>query len=146
MKSFICWISPKSKENWDICKQNNMWGIGKNSNVANDHCKKISKGDRLYIWVGDLGYVASAEVTVDRPIYVDNVNITAPWRGDYSYLIPWKITKELNKPVYLKFNLPGQVQEITNVKQGVTISGFFEINEDQSKALENIFEQNFKKY
>ena len=55
MKSFICWISPKTKENWEICKENNMWGIGKNSNVANDHCRKISKGDKLYIWVGDFG-------------------------------------------------------------------------------------------
>ena len=75
MKSFICWISPKSKENWDICKKNNMWGIGKNSNVANNHCRKISNGDKLYIWVGDIGYVASAEVTVDKPIFVDGVNI-----------------------------------------------------------------------
>ena len=141
MKSFICWISPKSKENWDICKENNMWGIGKNSNVANDHCRKISKGDKLYIWVGDLGYVAAAEVTVDRPIFVDGKNVIAPWKGDYSYLIPWKIIKELNNPVYLKFNLPGQVQEETKVKQGVTISGFFEINAEQSTVLEEIFEK-----
>ena len=141
MKSFICWISPKSKENWDICKKNNMWGIGKNSNVANNHCRKISKGDKLYIWVGDIGYVASAEVTVDKQIFVDGVNITAPWTGDYSYLIPWQINRELKTPVYLKFNLPGQVQELTKVKQGVTISGFFEIHSDQKKALEEIFEQ-----
>ena len=141
MKSFICWISPKTKENWDICKENNMWGIGKNSNVANAHCRKISKGDKFYIWVGDLGYVASAEVAVDRPIFVDGKNVTAPWKGDFSYLIPWKMIKELNKPVYLKFNLPGKVQEETKVKQGVTNGGFFEISVDQSKALEEIFEQ-----
>ena len=43
--------------------------------------------------------------------------------------------------MYLNFNLPGQVQEETKVKQGVTISGFFEINAEQSTVLEEIFEK-----
>jgi len=140
MKNYICWISPKNKENWDICKEHSMWGIGKNSPVANNHCKKIRKGDRLYIWVGGLGYVATAEVVVNRPIFVDNVNFTAPWKGQFSYLIPWKIIKELEKPIYLNFNLPGKVQEKTKIEQGKTNGGFCEINEYQSEALQEIFE------
>ena len=139
MKSFVCWISPNSKENWEICKSYNQWGIGKYSPVANSHAQKISRGDRLFIWVGGIGYVGMAEVDIHRPLEVNERN-KAPWKGEYSFTIPWKIIKELEKPVYLKFDKQAQIQEKTKIKQGPTISGFFQIDEEQTKGLLEIFE------
>ena len=90
MKSFVCWISLNSKENWEICKSYSQWGIGKYSPIANSHAQKISRGDRLFIWVGGIGYVGMAEVDIHRPLEVNEMN-KAPWKGEYSFTIPWKI-------------------------------------------------------
>ena len=140
MKSFVCWISPHSKENWEICKSYNQWGIGKDSNVANSHAQKISRGDLLFIWVGDIGYVGMAEVDIHRPLEVNEKN-KAPWEdGPYSFTIPWQMIKELERPVYLKFDKQTRFQEKTKIKQGVTNGGFFQIDEEQTKALLEIFE------
>ena len=139
MSSFVCWVSSSSQENYDICKETQQWGIGKNSVVANNHVAKVKKGDKLYIWVGGKGYVGVAESTVDAPIPVTD-SIDVPWEGEYSFLLPWKLIKELDEPIYLKFlRNEGQIQETTGISQGVTLSGFFEVTEAQAAELEKIF-------
>ena len=45
MSSFVCWVSSSSQENYDICKETQQWGIGKNSGVANSHVAKVKKGE-----------------------------------------------------------------------------------------------------
>ncbi len=140
MSSFVCWVSASSIENYDLCVETEQWGIGKSSGVANSHAKKIKKGDKLYIWVGGKGYVGVAEVNSDGPVEVTK-ETKVPWEGEYSYTIPWKLIKELENPIYLEFpRKDGQVQIITGIPQGVTISGFFEINKNQTSALEKLFE------
>lgn len=139
MSSFVCWVSSSSQENYDICKETQQWGIGKNSGVANSHVSKVKKGDKLYIWVGGKGYVGVAESTVDAPIPVTDA-VDVPWEGEYSFLLPWRLIKELDEPIYLKFlRNEGQIQETTGISQGVTISGFFEVTEAQATELEKIF-------
>ena len=140
MSSFVCWVSSSSTQNYDLCVKTQQWGIGKSSGVANSHARKIQRGDKLYIWVGGKGYVAVAEVDSDGPIEVSE-ETNVPWEGDYSYVIPWNMLKELDNPIYLEFpRESGQVQIITGIPQGVTISGFFEINNSQASALEKLFE------
>ena len=140
MSSFVCWVSSSATQNYDLCVKTQQWGIGKSSGVANSHARKIQRGDKLYIWVGGKGYVALAEVDSDGPIEV-NEETNVPWEGEYSYVIPWNILRELDNPLYLEFpRESGQVQIITGIPQGVTISGFFEINNSQSSALEKLFE------
>ena len=140
MSSFVCWVSSSTTQNYDLCVKTQQWGIGKSSGVANSHARKIQRGDKLYIWVGGKGYVAVAEVDSDGPIEV-NEETNVPWEGEYSYVIPWNILRELDNPIYLEFpRESGQVQIITGIPQGVTISGFFEINNSQSSALEKLFE------
>ena len=139
MSSFVCWISSSSQENYDICKETQQWGIGKNSGVANSHVAKVKKGDKLYIWVGGKGYIGVAESTVDAPIPVTDA-VDVPWEGEYSFLLPWRLIKELDEPIYLKFlRNEGQIQETTGISQGVTISGFFEVTEAQAAELKKIF-------
>lgn len=140
MSSFVCWVSSSATQNYDLCVKTEQWGIGKSSGVANSHARKIQRGNKLYIWVGGKGYVAVAEVDSDGPIEV-NEETNVPWEGEYSYVIPWNILRELDNPIYLEFpRESGQVQIITGIPQGVTISGFFEINNSQSSALEKLFE------
>jgi 5-methylcytosine-specific restriction endonuclease McrA len=138
--SFVCWVSVNSTQNYDLCKATEQWGIGKNSAVANSHAQRVQKGDTLYIWVGGKGYVAVAEVTADNAIKVSE-KTEIPWEGEYSYVIPWKLIKELNNPIFLEFPRENrQIQTITGIPQGVTISGFFQIDKNQSLALEKLFE------
>ena len=140
MSSFVCWVSSSAPENYDLCIKTQQWGIGKSSEVGNNHARKIQRGDKLYIWVGGKGYVAVAEVDSDGPIEVSE-ETNVPWEGEYSYVIPWNILRELDNPIYLEFpRESGQVQIITGIPQGVTISGFFEINNSQASALEKLFE------
>ena len=139
MGSFVCWVSSNSQENYDICKETSQWGIGRNSGVANSHVQKVKKGDKLYIWVGGKGYVGLAESAVDNPIPITDSD-KVPWEGDYSYLLPWNFIKELENPIYLRFMRDeGQIQELTGISQGITISGFFEINENQASELDKLF-------
>ena len=139
MGSFVCWVSSNSQQNYDICKETSQWGIGRNSGVANSHVQKVKKGDKLYIWVGGRGYVGVAESAVDNPIPVTDSD-KVPWDGDYSYLLPWNFIKELENPIYLRFMRDeGQIQELTGISQGITISGFFEINDNQAIELEKLF-------
>ena len=76
---------------------------------------------------------------MDNPIPVTDSD-KVPWEGDYSYLLPWNFIKELENPIYLRFMRDqGQIQELTGISQGITISGFFEINDNQAIELEKLF-------
>ena len=92
MASFVCVIAKSNPENWELCKKYNRWGI-RSSAVSINHAKKIKRGDRLFIWIGGVGYVGLAESEVDEPIEVTDSTHDV-WNGmDCTYIIPWKLIK-----------------------------------------------------
>ena len=140
MASFVCVIAKSNPENWELCKKYNRWGI-RSSPVSINHAKKIKKGDRLFIWIGGVGYVGLAESEVDEPIEVTDSTHDV-WNGmDCTYIIPWKLIKEI-EPELLNFT--DRSQEETRIPQPWMQNGFFQIGTHSSRILSKIFDVEYR--
>ena len=140
MASFVCVIAKSQSENWDLCKKYNRWGV-RRSHVSINHAKKIKKGDRLFVWIGGVGYVGLAESEVDEPIKVTDVSQDVWNMKEGSYIIPWKLIKEIEPEL---LNFIDKSQEETRIPQPWMQNGFFQIGTHASRTLSRIFDVEHK--
>jgi len=138
MSSFVCLINKSNLENWDISKKYQRWGIQKSLKSTNP-ARRINKGSRLFICIADVGYIGVAESKVDEPEQIFDSE-QSPWNNDCSFIIPWTLIKELDKPVFFPFN-EDERQEETNIRKSWmngSMGNMFEINEIAARKLSEI--------
>lgn len=112
-------ISSKSAGNWDLCKAVQSYGVP----GVGIHASSVRVDDRLMIWLGGKGYVASCTVTSAPRVPKDHAE--APWSGGlrrFSWVIPFRVDCEVEhgwKPPFT-----GSVQTVTGVTKNMLMMSF----------------------
>ncbi len=138
----ICVISKNYKENLEICLSNSIFGIGKGT-VSSHAAKSIQEGDILYIYLGGVGIVGTAnasskaikvsnEIDVPDWKYSDQDRKSPPW----TYLIPWKNYQKIEPPYKLDFK-NGNNDE-TGIKQGWLLQSMKSLDKKQNNKIQNV--------
>jgi hypothetical protein len=125
-------VSRKTKKNWDLCKEVNLWGI---SRLGKD--RRIEPGDHLLFWVGGTGYVGYGTIT--EPPRPPNGREEAPWPGGkyhYGTVIPFRLVLEVADPYRLPF--VAGVQESTGWTSARFQRGFASIDESTAQKVTRV--------
>lgn len=136
---FVGAIAKASSHNWDMCKEINLFGIstgGRKVGAGN-----IKKGDRLLVWLGASGYIATATITgaPRNPVSREE----APWGGGlhrFGLVFPIKVDFEPKAPVWFGFS-QGR-QEKTGLAQFSIRKGFSSIPDSVGEVAEKLIKTN----
>ena len=92
-------ISKQSIKNWEVCKQNELWGAPKLSPTV----QAIRPGDQFVVWIGGQGVKARGTVTTAPAVVSDDT--PSPWPDGRPYPVRFsiKIDEEFKKPKAYKF-------------------------------------------
>lgn len=95
MTHWVGSISLDQRDNWDICKQESLFGSNTQTALG------VRAGDELFIWGSRQGWLARCRVTQDarRPRGVDEVPWPDPER--YTALIPIEVLDEPASPLFM---------------------------------------------
>tara|TARA_Y100000816_G_C26016108_1_gene531418 strand:+ start:309 stop:746 length:438 start_codon:yes stop_codon:yes gene_type:complete len=138
----ICVISKNYKENLEICLTNSTFGIGKGT-VSSHAAKSIQEGDILYIYLGGVGIVGTAnasskaikvseEIDVPDWKYSDKDRKSPPW----TYLIPWINYQKIDPPYILDFK--NGINDETGIKQGWLLQSMKSLDKNQNNKIQNV--------
>ena len=117
---FICTLSKSTSHNWDICKENKIWGIPTNGRKYN--LSQSIKGDYLLFYLASVGFLGIGQVT--GPMRIPASKEEAPWAGGiyrYGVILPFKLLREVQDPLKVKFDsnrIPGTGVSTTLLRRG----------------------------
>lgn len=101
MSWFICAISGKSPQNWDMCKEIGLYGISSyNAKIRHE----VNVGDDLIFWLTKKGFLGSATVTGQPRAPKGPAEV--PWAGGiyrFSIVLPFSLDFECKEPVFIPF-------------------------------------------
>ena len=128
---YLCTIASTSKNNWELCKVSQTWGINTKANYSSKD--RARKGDNLLFWLGGKGFVGYAKVSEDtRPPHTLG---ETPWMGGqerYGLVIPLIELTVFEAPKMLKFI--NRRQEKTGLDQSMFQRGYMPITDDSANA------------
>ena len=135
MTWYIGAIAKASAHNWDLCKQVGLFGISTGGRRVG--AGTIKKGDRLLVWLGASGYIATATIlgAPRNPVSREE----APWGGGlhrFGLVFPIKVDFEPNAPVWFGFS-QGK-QDKTGLAQFSIRKGFSSIPDTVGLAAEKL--------
>lgn len=141
MTWYVGAIAQASAHNWDLCKEIKLFGISTGGRKVG--AGGIAKGDRLLIWLGASGFIATATITgaPRNPVSRDE----APWGGGlhrFGLVFPIKVDFEPENPVWFGF-VQGK-QEKTGLAQFAIRKGFSSIPDSVGEMAEKLMKQNSK--
>ncbi|WP_405459469.1 hypothetical protein [Streptomyces globisporus] len=143
MRAFIACIKATRRSNWNICKNNDIWGVPGASNNAKKAAGMVQAGDVVFIWFAngssrDGGLRAKIQASAAASVASE-----APWpdADRYSHTFPMKVVRDLGICVPDRF--PGnKASEFFGVKNIWLNWGFWHIQDEG--VVENL-EQCFQK-
>lgn len=123
-------LSAGQESNWDICKEQSLWGSGANSAGG------VKTGDEFFIWQSGSGWFARCVVTSDA-VHPTKSN-PAPWDDgrEYKWIFGIRVIKELQPT----FN-PGSTdnrQNITGIPN-IRLGQFPKLSPHEASAVKSFF-------
>jgi hypothetical protein len=102
MTDFIGTLAPQRSANWDICKEEGLWGVVGRGTNWRKNALRVSRGDRIYIWRGgrNNGFIAKVEA-LDSARLAGGSGVRVPWPDPewFGAVIPIRVVAELAAPV-----------------------------------------------
>jgi len=141
MADFLAVLSQVHRDNWAICKRDELWGAGR-SGVGAAHAKKVAPADRLFVWAAGEGLLATAEIT-GRARRVRSAS-EVPWPDPdrYGWVFPIRVVAELDVAYVDEFR-DGRGGNRTSRRLGLkgwqVQSGFAELEDPQGAACAAVF-------
>ena len=86
------WCLVTSKENWKVCKENNVWGLDYRYYITLK--KFLIKGDKAVVYSHGGDFVA--EVEIDSDFYYDS-NPIGWTKSGKPFLFPYRVKIKINK-------------------------------------------------
>lgn len=133
----ICTVAKEAMHNWEICKENGLWGIPSGS--RNINMEKLKKGDTFLVYRSSHGFIAKGKFlsNLRKPKSKEE----APWAGGlfrYGAVADIEVEKEII-PLF-KPNFVNQRMIDTSVSATMLRNGLCKISEaDARTILKNYF-------
>ncbi len=142
------WCFVTSKNNWEICKKNSMWGVDFRYYLTMKNFVKM--GDKAVVYTHGGNFVAVVEITTDMKEVFNHIG----WKkADKNYMFPYRTNFKIVKEgkVHIEFSTISEDE-----KAKVTKSNFIDeivFIADKSKtwnqylqvSMVNISEEDFNK-
>lgn len=132
---FVCVISPRSRANYTLCRQHNLWGFTKR---AQGLASLVRPNDLLWFYIGGKGFVALARaISPAEPFPADE---PPPWRDGRKYSLRLRLdcVKDLSQPIKPAFP-PGfggyKFDPALGIGANHLLTGFFQLTPDQHSLL-----------
>jgi hypothetical protein len=132
---YLCTVSARSLQNWDLCKESGLWGIPGHTRTRLSH---VVVGDRIFVWLGRTGFVAAGRIT-GKPRPPEGEHET-PWRGGllrWTVVVPFEVDIELPHPLRLPFDR-NQQQAKTGLYKGNFQRSFAPISAGVAMTLDQL--------
>ena len=134
---FVCTIGKSASHNWQICKENGIWGIPTSGRKFD--LNQTKKGDFLIFYLASIGFLGVAKVS--GPMKVPSSKEEAPWAGGiyrYGVIVPFSLKHEVENPLRVEFE-NNKVKD-TNLSTNLLRKGYSRISkEDGQKILRAYF-------
>ena len=134
---FICTVGNSSFHNWQICKENNLWGLPTGSKKID--LQKINKGDKFLVYWAGHGFIAKG--TFNSQLKRPTSKLEAPWAGGmfrFGAIAEIRINAEISNPI--KADFENQRIKGTNITATALRNGLSRIaTEDATFLLETFF-------
>lgn len=128
--AFVGAISAGEPRNWDLCKENQLWGVP----GPRPRAHGVDVGDRIFIWKGRAGFIA--EVVVTGPARIPEVKVDAPWPGGvgrFRLVFPIQVVREIREAYKLGF--VGDRQAVTGISSNSLRFGLVPISDQAANEL-----------
>jgi len=133
-QAYVCAISAKTPENFEICRVHGVWGFLRRSLRA---ASKVHQGDLFWFHVGGIGFLAIGRVT--GPLVAVQENSKVPWDDgrDYGATIAVDFLSAVDPPVALPFphTIGYKVDAEIGISTNDLLSSFFPLTQDQHSRL-----------
>lgn len=134
-QAYACVISPKSRQNYEICRRVGLWGF---TRQAARYAAGIRSGDLLWFYVSGKGFVALAQAT--GPAEPFGRDETPPWPDERGYAarLPIRFVADLKERIRPSFP-PGfggyKRDPALGIGSNQLLTGFFKLSREQHAAL-----------
>lgn len=141
MADFLAVLSEAHRDNWEICKREQLWGTS-HSGVGASHAQQVGDGDRMFVWTAAHGLTAMATIT--GPARAVGSSSEVPWPDPerYGFTFPIRVVAELDEAYADEFT-EGQGGNRTSDRLGLKgwqlQSGFAALDERQGAACAAVF-------
>ncbi|MYX95389.1 hypothetical protein GT045_11345 [Streptomyces sp. SID486] len=141
MRAFIACIKATHRSNWDICKNEGLWGVPGASNNAKKAAEMVQAGDVVFVWFANGPSRDGGLRAKVRASAAAGVARNAPWpdADRYSHTFPMEVVRDLGTCLPDRF--PGnRASEVFGVENIWLNWGFWHIEEEAVvESLERCF-------
>jgi hypothetical protein len=147
MTAFLATIGADAQENWQIAKQEGLWGVkaqGKNF-TSLSHAQMVTVGDSPYFWRtrprqggGTNGILAKVEALGPLRLVSDG-GVHVPWEPKDLYVgvFPMRLVQELPEPVGGSFT--DRVSDSFGFSNTVVLHGFERLEPSIAERIDQVF-------
>jgi hypothetical protein len=142
MTTFVATLGSDRFDNWGICKEHRLWGLGGGGTVWEANASRVEAGDQIFVWRSGQprGFIAQCVATGRwRPASSAGVSIPWPEPERFGGVIPIQLVAELQPPAGDDFGEPGRVGAKFGFNNTVLQHSFEEVSQEVAKRIANVF-------
>ena len=130
MTGWVGAIAVGTESNWDICKENSLWGTPSGSGA------RVRRGDDLFLWKSGEGWLAHCQATTDAwaPSGVNEVPWPEPKR--YRYLFGIEVLSEPPVPIAMS---GAEATALAGLQATIRLGQFPALDDAATTAVAKLF-------